>query len=76
MFKILLGGPPKPGLMGADEEGDPTVLHENTPTNPNVNQRVKIDIELWMAVAAIGFVAGFGFVAGVGAVFIFKILPK
>ena len=64
------------GLMEADEVIDSTVLHESTPTNSNIKQRGMIEVELWMAVAAIGFVAGFGFVAGVGTVFMLKILPK
>ena len=67
-------------LMVADEERDSTMLHsENTPTNSNIKQRGKIEVELWMigsAVAAVGVVFCVGFVAGVGTVFMFKILPK
>ena len=61
-------------LVVADEERDPTMLHsEDTPTNFNIKQRVKIEVELWMIVCG-AFLAGF--VAGVGTVFMFKILPK
>jgi hypothetical protein len=67
-------------LMVAGEERDPTMLHdENTPTNSNIKQSRKIEVELWMigsAVAAVGVVFCVGFVAGVGTVFMFKILPK
>ena len=63
-------------LMVADEERDPTMLHdENTPTNSDIKQSRKIEVEIWMIVAVVGCV-GFGFVAGVGTVFMFKILPK
>jgi hypothetical protein len=59
------------GLMEADEVIDSTVLHEpphkNTPTNYNIEQREKIEVELWIAVA-VGVVGiagvGFGFVLG------------
>ena len=61
-------------LMVAGEERDPTKLrYENTPTNSNIKQSGKIEVEL--IVAAVGCV-GFGFVAGVGTVFMFKNLPK
>ena len=61
-------------LMVAGAERDPTKLrYENTPTNSNIKQSGKIEVEL--IVAAVGCV-GFGFVAGVGTVFMFKNLPK
>ena len=60
-------------LMVADEERDPTMLHENAPTNSNIKQRGKIEVELWMIVCG-AFLAGF--VAGVGTVFMIQILPK
>jgi hypothetical protein len=50
-------------LMVAGEERDPTMLHsEDTPTNSNIKQRGKIEVELWMigsAVAAAGVCVGF-----------------
>jgi hypothetical protein len=57
------------GLTEADEVKDSTTLNENTPTsNINMKQRVKIEVEIWVAVNAAGFVAiilvGFGFVLG------------
>ncbi len=67
------------GLMEVDEEGDPTMLYKNTPTYSNIKQREKIEVELWLAVAAVGYTVVcvvFGFVAGVGTVFMLKILPK
>jgi hypothetical protein len=65
------------GLTEDDEVKDSTMLHENTPTsNINMKQRVKIEAELWMAVAAVVGCVAFGFVAGIGTVFVFKILPK
>jgi hypothetical protein len=53
------------GLMEADEDRDTTMLHENRPTSLNIKQRKKIEVELWMAGAAVVFVVGvgFGFVA-------------
>ncbi len=64
-------------LMNAEEERDPTMLHyENTPANSNINQRGKIEVELWMAAVAVGCVGVVFFAAGVGTVFMFKILPK
>jgi hypothetical protein len=67
------------GLMEADEAKDLATLNENSPTNINIQQIAKIEVELWMVVAAAGYTVGcvaLGFVAGVGAVFAFKILPK
>ncbi len=63
------------GLMEYDEGGDPKMLHElndNTPNNSNIKQGEKIEVELWMAVNAVGVVGiagvgvgvGFGFVLG------------
>jgi hypothetical protein len=64
-------------LMVADEERDPTMLHsENTPTNSNINQRGKIEVELWMIVAVVGCVGFVCFVVGVGTVFMIQILSK
>ena len=63
-------------LMVAGEERDPTMLHdENTPTNSNIKQSRKIEVEIREIIVAAGCV-GFGFVLGVGTVFMFKILSK
>ena len=64
----------KRDLIVAGEERDITILNENTPTNSNIKQSVKIKV-VELIVAAVGCV-GVGFVAGVGTVFLFKNLPK
>ena len=63
-------------LMIADEERDPTMLHENAPTNSNIKQRGTIEVDIWMIVAVVGCVGFVGFVVGVGTVFMIQILPK
>jgi hypothetical protein len=63
-------------LMIADEERDPTMLHENAPTNSNIKQRGTIEVDIWMIVAVVGCVGFVGFVVGVGTVFMIQILSK
>ncbi len=41
----------------AGEKKDTTMLRENTPTNSNIKHREKIEVELWMAINAVGVVA-------------------
>jgi hypothetical protein len=54
------------GLMeaGDGEVRASTMLNEYMRTNSNMKQRVKIEVDLWMAVNAVGFLVGFGFVLG------------
>jgi hypothetical protein len=59
-------------LMVADEERDPTMLHENAPTNSNIKQRGTIEVEIIEIIGCVGF----GFVVGVGTVFMIQILSK
>jgi hypothetical protein len=59
-------------LMVADEERDPTMLHENALTNSNIKQRGTIEVEIIEIIGCVGF----GFVVGVGTVFMIQILSK
>ena len=58
--------------MIADEERDPTMLHENAPTNSNIKRRGTIEVEIIEIIGCVGF----GFVVGVGTVFMIQILSK
>jgi len=68
----------KRDLIVAGEERDIAILNENTPTNSNIKQSVKIKVVELIVAAGIVLVVGIGvgFVAGVGTVFMFKNLPK
>ena len=49
--------------MEADKAIDSAELCENAPTDPNIEQGEKIEVEVRMAFAFVGFVSG---IAGVG----------
>ncbi len=54
------------GLMAADKAVDSAEPRENAPTDPNIKQGEKIEVEVRMAFAFVGFVACIAGIAGVG----------